>query len=66
MPEKMPLIPAILPLHAISSTAASPIMTPPIVADSGVKLSNARFMVPPTFYVFVNCIINYHSAIATG
>lgn len=38
-PEKIPLIPAILPLKNINITAASPIRTPPIVAETGVKFS---------------------------
>ena len=42
-PLKMPLIPAIRPVDNISSTAESPISTPPIAADTGVKLAMTDF-----------------------
>ena len=35
----MPLIPAIRPVDNINRTAESPIRTPPIAADTGVKLA---------------------------
>ena len=38
-PPKMPLMPAIRPVDNISRTAESPIRTPPIAADTGVKLA---------------------------
>jgi hypothetical protein len=39
----MPLIPAIRPVDNISSAAESPISTPPIAADTGVKLAMTDF-----------------------
>ena len=42
-PLKMPLIPAIRPVDNISRTAESPISTPPIAADTGVKLAMTDF-----------------------
>src|SRR5262249_59984241 len=39
MPSKIPLIPAMRPVNSMSSTAESPISTPPIAAETGVKLA---------------------------
>src|SRR5215471_5909918 len=37
-PPKIPLIPAMRPVNSMSKTAESPISTPPIAAETGVKL----------------------------
>src|SRR4029450_2352967 len=37
-PPKIPLIPAMRPVNSMSRTAESPIRTPPIAAETGVKL----------------------------
>src|SRR5690242_7598516 len=37
-PPKIPLIPAMRPVNSMSRTAESPISTPPIAAETGVKL----------------------------
>src|SRR5262249_24591653 len=38
-PPKIPLIPAMRPVNSMSRTAESPISTPPIAAETGVKLA---------------------------